>query len=85
MNVTLRDCTAASRQSSQMIAAYSFISKEDPYHAMMLTSAAPLRFDDVPATPFPQRYVTAFSQMRHGVSGGLMQAVLSFAYVRLNH
>lgn len=72
MNRTRLDWMAASRHWSQMIAEYSFISNSDPYHAMILTSAAPLRFDDVPAFSLPQRYMTAFSHMMQGVSSGLM-------------
>lgn len=55
MKVTRLDWIALSRHSSQMIAEYSFMSNSDPYHAMIVTSEAPLRFVEVPAMSFPQR------------------------------
>lgn len=72
MNATRLLWMASSRQSSQMTAWYSFMSKLEPYHAVILTSDALFRLVDLSDWSFDHRYTTAFSQIRQGVSGGLI-------------
>jgi hypothetical protein len=71
MNVTRLFWIALSRQSSQITAWYSFISKIEPYHAVIFTSDALSRLVDLSDWSFDHKYTTAFSQIRQGVNGGL--------------